>query len=123
MEEENFYCKLNMSPIYILSDCQYHNEFKYGVSLGEDICDHIDEEYDCNNCPKSKEKYLYYPPINYYVLLELIILCGLPDRISKDLNKQKTDILNHVLFKCNNEEIRKEVREFLIGYFQEYSRH
>lgn len=120
MLETEFFAELNMAPVGLLSDCQYDNEYRLGVEYGDDICEFVDDKgYNCRECPKAEQKELYYPPIDDFTLLQLVIICGLPENISKtDLEQQRQDIFNHIL----KSDKKEEVRELLQGLIQEYSR-
>lgn len=124
--EEDFYCYFNISPICLLSDCQFHNEFKHRISFGEDVCEHVDDNgYNCENCSKSEEKYLYYPPITDDLLINFLLLCGLNGLKTKHYYtyQDKQDILDYVKAVAkDNETITKHIRELLTAQCQEYGR-
>lgn len=121
MNDVEFYTYFDLEPIAILSDCEYDNLYRVHVHYGQDVCDYVDEpNHKCKDCKKGTPTYPYYPPVNEFILLQLILLVGIPDRVSRNLEQQKQDILNHVIAKCKNEEIKKDVVNLLKGYIQEY---
>lgn len=125
----NFYIHFSIAPIGRLSNCEYDNMFRLGVSYGEDICDYIDEDPEinhCKTCEKAKQETLYYPPITDFILVNLLILAGtkpseLPIYCGRDEDKSR--IFEHVKVKCwSDNTLRDKVRDLLIGHLQEWSR-
>jgi len=125
-DEVNFYCHFDVAPLGMLSDCQYHNEFHLGVSYGDDVCEHTDDEYDCKQCLKNEEKYLYYPPITDDLLVNFLLICGIDSGLATKhyyTFQDKYDILCYVKAKADKDtKVKQEIRQLLLGQCQEYGR-
>ena len=124
-KEIDFYCKFDIAPLGMLSECMYDNEFRLGVSYGDDVCLYLEntEKASCKDCKHGQGTKLYYPVITDFIIINFLLICGVDDTLktyysTEDRNK----ILNYVLEKANNQEIKQKIRELLIGHLQEYSR-
>ena len=47
-KEIDFYCKFDIAPLGMLSECMYDNEFRLGVSYGDDVCLHLENTFKSN---------------------------------------------------------------------------
>lgn len=124
-KEIDFYCKFDIAPLGMLSECMYDNEFRLGVSYGDDVCLHLEntEKSSCKDCKNGQGTKLYYPVITDFIIINFLLICGVDDTLktyysTEDRNK----ILNYVLEKANNQEIKQKIRKLLIGHLQEYSK-
>ena len=126
-KEIEFYSYFDISPIGILSNCQYDNEFRLGLEYGEDVCEHVDEDpdsYSCNTCIKHKQDTLYYPPITDDLIINLLLLCGTENlNVERYSTKQdKYSILEYIKQFKQSQSAYDLIRDLLIGHLQEWSR-
>ena len=124
-KEVEFYCYFDISPICMLSNCQYYNEFEHDVCYGDDICEYMDEaDHDCIVCEKREETKLYYPPITDDLIINLILLCGTENlNVERYCTKQdKYSILEYIKQFKQSQSAYDLIRDLLIGHLQEWSR-
>lgn len=125
--EEDFYCNLNISPIGLLSDCQYENEYRLGEEFGNDVCIHENETgFECDNCKNGKPIHVFYPPITDDLMINFLLVCGIDEELATKqyyTNDDKRTILCYVQEKCyRDEEIRVRIRDLIIGHLQDWGK-
>ena len=76
--DKDFYKFFNIEAANVLSDCSYFNLYDIGCEYGDDVCEHMDDDVTCKECPKSEKRYEHYPPITDDIIVNLILICGLP---------------------------------------------
>lgn len=76
--DKDFYKFFNIEAANVLSDCSYFNLYDIGYEYGDDVCEHMDDDITCKECPKSEKRYEHYPPITDDIIVNLILICGLP---------------------------------------------
>lgn len=125
ISELDFYAFYNISPIGLLSDCQYDNELRLGIEYGDDVCEYIqDETSHCKECEKQKQKIPYYPPITDDVIINILLICGTRGLdISTYWNKEhKLKILEFARNKSKASRLYRRIRDILIIHMQDYGR-
>ena len=70
-KEIAFYCEFDIAPLGMLSECMYDNEFRLGVSYGNDVCLHLEdtEKSSCKDCENGQSTKLYYPVITDFIII------------------------------------------------------
>lgn len=127
-KEVNFYKHFKIKPIATISDCSFHNLSKFGIDLGDDVCEKIDDEQDitdgCGDCPKQVENIEWYPPIDATVLLLLVIVCGTEGlKCSLYYCSELIDnILNYAIIMSLNEETYAKIQEILQNHVEEFNK-
>lgn len=97
--EQQFYEFFKIEPLYI-SNCQYYNEFNYGLDIGEDVCDYIleeDPQMVCEECEKVTNRRKWYPAITWDVLAMILWICPVTHNQSFNIDITDTDFIDKVL--------------------------
>lgn len=128
MELESFYKHYLIEPMLMLSECQYDNEMNVGVSYGDDVCEHLEDDYSCEECSKSRKTKEYYPSISDYVLLSMLLIVNRAGHLAYDNSSIETEekreefIKNLIAISDEDEEVYNGIKEFLIRYVEECSK-
>lgn len=123
-EDLSFYKFFDVKPKIYLSDCQFYNMYKFGYCIGSDICPAVDDDsMKCEDCNRHKQENEYYPKIEDYVLIQLLIelWSGKPDvNYTKDI---KYDLLQYFMDICKNDKSKYGVAQTILNnYVEEYGR-